>query len=322
MAESRYGMIGQSEAMLKVFRDIEKINCKGKKVSVFIVGETGTGKELVARAIHDHGPRREGKIVTVDSSCISNEIAESLLFGHSKGAFTGATESREGYFRAAQGGTLFFDEIGNMPLSIQAKLLRALEDGYYPVGSNKIETSDVHCISASNQSLLDLVRADKFREDLYYRLGGFTISLPPLRERREDIEPLTAYFMKQYSPGAEITSDALKLLNSYHWPGNVRQLRNVLETAIITAENDVIKADDIQSRLAKPESKEKKTIAAMWEQNFPSNDTENFPTLEEVGISYMRHVLKAVGGRATAAATILETSVRNLQYKMARILGE
>lgn len=317
MTEPRYGMIGQSEAMLRVFKHIERITEKGVTNPIFIVGETGTGKELVAKALHDYGPRKERTFFPVDASCISSEIAESLLFGHIRGAFTGAMANREGYFEAARGGTLFLDEIGNMPLSIQAKLLRALEYGYTPVGRNDVEKADVHFISASNQSLSELVRSGMFREDLYYRIEGYTIALPPLRERKGDVEALAAHFLKQYNPELAISSTALELLNSYHWPGNVRQLRNVMEIAVIRAEGTVIEAGDIESQLEKKdgiERIEEMTLAAIIERAFPSGNPSRLPSLGDLERSYTEHVLKAMGYSKTDAAKILKISIRTLQH--------
>ncbi len=318
MTEPHYGMIGQSEAMLRVFKDIDKITEKGVGAPLFIVGETGTGKELVAKAIHDYGARQKGRFFPVDSSCINGEIAESLLFGHTRGSFTGAMANQEGYFQAARRGTLFLDEIGNLPLSIQAKLLRALEYGYTAVGSHTEEKADFQLITASNRSLTELVRTGEFREDLYYRIAGHTISLPPLRERRGDVEVLADYFLEQYNTGMEISPAAMNLLNSYYWPGNVRQLRNVMEIAVIKAEGTVIEAGDIESQLEKTEGlegiEEEITLTAIIERAFPSSDPSKLPTLDQIERCYTDRVLKATGYSKTDAAKILKISIRTLQH--------
>ena len=316
MIGPRYGMIGNSPAMLGVFEEIERITRRRSNPSIFILGETGTGKELVAKAIHEHGPRKEGKLFAVDSSCVNSEISESLLFGHVKGSFTGAVATTEGYLEAADKGTLFLDEIGNMPLTIQSKLLRAIEYGYRPVGGNE-KKADFHLITASNQSLAELVRAGTFREDLYYRIAGYTIYLPPLRERQEDIPLLAAYFLEQHNSELSISSAALDVLASYHWPGNIRQLRNVIEVAAITTDGNSISAEDIQKRLQKDateDSGEEKSLTAKIEKSFPTSNLSNLPSLEELQLTYAKHIFAATRHSTSETARILGIATRTVQY--------
>ncbi|MDZ7374456.1 MAG: sigma-54 dependent transcriptional regulator [candidate division KSB1 bacterium] len=233
----KYRMVGQSPAMERVFYLVDRAARSDAKV--LILGENGTGKELVARAIHMNSARAGNRFVAVNCAAVPAELIESELFGHCRGAFTGAYTDTPGKFRVASGGTLFLDEIGDMTLHLQSKLLRALEDGeIYPVGSAQPVAVDVRFIAATNQDLEEKVRQGTFREDLYYRLNVIRIELPPLRERKEDIPILVDHFMRQICeankvPLKTMTPSALSLLLSHSWPGNVRELRNVIEKLIV-----------------------------------------------------------------------------------------
>jgi DNA-binding NtrC family response regulator len=244
------GMVGGSARMREVFARIERVATTG--APVLIVGESGTGKELVARGLHTRSRRSQGPFVPIHTGAIPKELVASELFGHEKGAFTGAATSQEGKFEAAAGGTVFLDEVGTMDVSTQISLLRVLETYRFTrVGASKERDADVRIVAATNRDLLDLVEANQFREDLYYRLNVFTIAIPPLRERIEDLVPIAErflrFFAKRYGTPARCLSDkALERLLSHNWPGNVRELRNVMEQTAVFAQREVVNADEVQ----------------------------------------------------------------------------
>ncbi|MEZ4548285.1 MAG: sigma 54-interacting transcriptional regulator, partial [Thermodesulfobacteriota bacterium] len=233
------GIIGDSEPLKRVLEDVQKV--AGTDATVLILGETGTGKELIARSIHSSSRRADKPFVKVNCPAIPSNLIESEFFGHEQGAFTGATRRREGRFAIADGGTIFLDEIGELPLDLQSKLLRVLQEGEFePVGSSKTVKVNVRVISATNRDLLKEVKEGRFREDLYYRLNVFQIELPPLRERAEDIEKLARSFVEKFSIRdgmslAPLSADDIERLKSYPWPGNIRELQNVMERAVITS---------------------------------------------------------------------------------------
>jgi len=245
-----YGeIIGASEAMRKVFDRIDKV-CQ-TDVAVLIEGESGTGKELVANEIHRRGHRKNRPFVVMNCAAVPENLIESELFGHEKGAFTGATAQRKGKFETADGGTLFLDEIGDMSFNTQAKVLRVLQERKFErLGGEKTIEVDVRIISATNKDLAQATKDELFREDLYYRLKVVSIPLPPLRERKGDIavlaNRLVALFGMQHRTGIrEIDPEAMRVLHTYPWPGNVRELRNVLESSIVLASGDMLKAEDL-----------------------------------------------------------------------------
>ena len=255
------GMVGSSARMREVFARIERVAPTG--APVLIVGESGTGKELVARALHTRSRRSQGPFVPIHTGAIPRELVASELFGHEKGAFTGAMTASEGKFEAASGGTIFLDEVGTMDLSTQISLLRVLETYRFTrVGASKEREADVRIVAATNRDLLDLVENGQFREDLYYRLNVFTIPLPPLRDRVDDIVPIAErflrFFAKRYATSARCLSDrALERLLEYNWPGNVRELRNVMEQTAVFAQREVVAVDEVQfisTRLPIPRS--------------------------------------------------------------------
>lgn len=242
-------IIGKSKKMQYVFEFIRKV--AKSKVNVLIEGQSGTGKELVSKAIHYNSPRKNGAFMAVNCSAIPENLLESELFGHIRGAFTGAVETQKGVMELSNGGTLLLDEIAEMPLNLQAKLLRAIENWEIKaLGSDKVKKVDVRLISATNQNLKELVKQKKFREDLYYRIATVTISLPSLNERKEDIPLLAGFFIQKLSEKFQrniaITPEVLNLLIKNDWKGNVRELENVLERAIITSENDKITVNDFK----------------------------------------------------------------------------
>jgi DNA-binding NtrC family response regulator len=244
------GMVGGSRRMREVFTRIDRV--AGTMAPVLVVGESGTGKELVARAIHQRSRRRNGPFVPVHTGAIPRELIGSELFGHEKGSFTGAFAAAEGKFEAAAGGTVFLDEVGTMDSAVQVSLLRVLETYRFTrVGGRKEIEADVRIVAATNKDLLDLVDDAVFREDLYYRLNVFTVTLPPLRERDEDIRPIAERFLVKYAkryatPARRLSEGAIERLYSHDWPGNVRELRNVVEQTALFAPNEVVAADDIQ----------------------------------------------------------------------------
>jgi DNA-binding NtrC family response regulator len=253
-AATGYGdIVGRSSPIRSVFDMVEKVS--GTDVTVLLTGESGAGKELVALELHKNSPRVEKELVTVNCAAIPENLIESELFGHEKGAFTGATQSRAGKFERARGGTLFLDEIGDMPLDTQAKILRVLEEKKIQrLGSNQTIDVDVRIISATNKELSRMVEEREFREDLFYRLEVVKINIPPLRERREDIPLLAEYFLDQFckryqkSP-IRIEPGAISLLMRYSFPGNVRQLRNLIERLVVLANEDVIRDSDLPAEI-------------------------------------------------------------------------
>lgn len=238
----KFQIVGESGKMKKVFDTIKKV--APTDITVLVEGETGTGKELVAKAIHTLSPRREHAFVPVNCAAIPKELIESELFGHEKGAFTGATNAREGKFQLAHGGTIFLDEIGDMSLDLQAKVLRILEDKELQrVGGSKSIPVDVRIIAATNKDLAEAVEKGTFREDLYYRLNVVAVKLPPLRDRKKDIMPLAEYFVA--GRVKKISSKARRLLESYDWPGNIRELRNCVDRAVVLGDGKVIQPEDL-----------------------------------------------------------------------------
>jgi two-component system nitrogen regulation response regulator NtrX len=246
---ARHEMVGESYALRALLERVEKV--AGTPARVLITGENGSGKELVARAIHRHSPRAKAPFVEVNCAAIPGELIESELFGHMKGSFTGAVADRAGKFEAADGGTLFLDEIGDMALAAQAKVLRVLQDGVVTrLGSTKPVTVDVRVIAATNKVLPDEIAAGRFREDLYYRLNVVPIQVPALRERRDDVPLLVRWFLQQFAreqgmPARSIADEALLQLRDHDWPGNVRELRNTVERLMILAHGPRISAADV-----------------------------------------------------------------------------
>ena len=286
--------------------------------TVLLTGESGTGKELFARLVHAESPRRGGPFVAVNCAAIPDHLLESEFFGHEKGAFTGAEGRRMGKFELAHGGTIFLDEIGDMDLSLQAKLLRVLQDGEVArVGSERAFPVDVRVVAATNQTLEENIESGTFRQDLYYRLAAFPVRIPPLRERREDVPELVKYFIRHYAkelhrPVTGISDEALSALSGYHWPGNVRELQNCVERAVILAGGDTIEQVD----LAESPS------ALSAEGGGPRIDL-NQP-LQQVAADAARHYESAsirramdlAGGNKTKAADILQVSYKTLLTKI------
>jgi len=280
-ALTRYRMVGVSKAIKETFAVIEKVAPSDSRI--LISGESGTGKELIARAIHLRSDRAGGPFVVVNCAAIPEELIESELFGHEKGAFTGAIQLREGKFVMASGGTLFLDEVGDMSPRIQAKVLRVIEDGeIQPVGGREPIKTNVRLIAASNRDLKLEMREKKFREDLYFRLNVIHVQVPPLRERREDIPILLDYFLRQLCeerkrPLLRVEPSAMDVFVTYSWPGNVRELRNLIENLVVMSSGNIITREDIEELLAaaSPESR-------ALNQPSESNMDGQGPTLAQV----------------------------------------
>ena len=264
--KKEYGIIGRSKEM----RDLIDITMQVAKadISILIYGESGVGKEVFAQAIHSYSHRKDKPLVSVNCGAIPEGILESELFGHKKGSFTGAFETRKGYFEIADGGTLFLDEIAEMPLRTQVKLLRAIEtQEFMKIGAETVTSVDVRIIAATNKDLQKEVDTGKFREDLYFRLKAVTLSIPPLRKRKGDIEELSYHFITKYSEANKIkpprlTEDALEFLKEYSWPGNIRELKNTLESAIAINRTDVLDVPQFINLLNFP-------VADMDHRNLP-----------------------------------------------------
>jgi DNA-binding NtrC family response regulator len=301
-------LVGRSPAMLEVYKKIGMV--ADSRATVLITGESGTGKELVARAIHANGPRSQHRFLAVNCGAFTESLLESELFGHVRGSFTGASTNKIGIFEDANGGTVFLDEVSEMSPALQVKLLRTLEaQEVRPVGSNQPVRIDVRMIAASNRNLADWVAADRFREDLFYRLRVIEIDLPPLRERAEDIPLLVAHFLQKL--GAEsgrtlnMASESLSALVAYPWPGNVRELLNTLESVAALNRSGVITLQDLPPKLSSGRN-DGTNIEALF---------ADLPTLEEVNRRYLNYVLKATGNNKSQTADILGIS-RNTIYRM------
>jgi DNA-binding NtrC family response regulator len=301
------GIIGGSEPMQTIFNAIEK--AAAVRANVLITGESGTGKELVARAIHYQSDRASHPFVPVNCGGIPESLLESELFGHVKGAFTGATETRAGFFQTGNKGTIFLDEVGETSPSMQVKLLRVLQEKEIcMVGSAKPQKIDVRIIAGTNKNLQGLIKRERFREDLFYRLNVINIELPPLRVRHADILLLLRYFSAKYAeemgrPAPQYSDRALEILNGYAWPGNVRELENLVQRLMAMADGDLIDAPDMPANMR---------------TDCISNEAGLKRTLEQVETEYIRNVLDSVSGNKTKAARILDIDRKTLREKLKR----
>jgi len=314
-------LVGESPAFRRVLQAVDSV--RDSNATILLTGESGTGKEMVARAIHKHGNRAGKPFVAVNCAAIPEGLLESEMFGHSKGAFTGATSDRVGRFMQADKGTLFLDEVGDMPLALQAKILRALQERVIePVGDSRERKVDVRVIAATNKNLLEAVANKEFREDLYYRLNVFPIPLPPLRERPEDIAPLARHFAHVLgaTAGKRITgfsADALQAMANYPWPGNIRELQNCVERATIVASSNTIEENDLPAYLfgARPVDNSAGAFLA---------DGVGFPedldaALANVEKSYILAALQETNGVQAAAAQLIGISERSLWYRLKKL---
>lgn len=307
----RFGMVGQSPAMQALFEQIEVVaKAQGP---VMISGESGTGKELVAHALHQQSERAEGPFVVVNCAGIPAELLEAEFFGHTRGAFTGANEARHGMLQQANGGSLFLDEISDMPVSLQAKLLRALQDGAVrPVGRNEEDHVDVRIIAATHDNLREKVERGEFREDLFYRLDTFQILIPPLRERDDDKLLLARHFLngfchEQAKPDLDISEEASQILLDYYFPGNVRELQNLMERAVAFCDSNQLEAAHLLPAIRSGQI----PASAQVDELGLLNGT-GLPTMHELQSRYLRLVLSEVNGNKQRAAEILGIGRRTL----------
>jgi DNA-binding NtrC family response regulator len=304
-------IVGKSDSLQKIFALVQKV--AGTNANVLIQGESGTGKELVARSIHLNSGRSSQPFLAVNCGALPESILESELFGHAKGAFTGAVSDKKGLFRSASGGTLFLDEIGEMPLALQVKLLRALQEHEVtPVGSTTAVRFDARILAATNKNLEEEVKANRFRKDLFYRLNVVELYVPSLRERIEDIPLLAKHFVaksarNQNASEKRISRNAMEALANYDWPGNVRELENAIERAFILS-GEEIDIDDLPPKIRKSS-----------ERSFRTRDNEGFrPTLEEMERRYLIEILNSVGEDKAKAANILGIDLSTLYRKLKR----
>lgn len=298
------GFVGKSRTMRKILDDVGRLH-QFANTSVLVLGESGTGKELVARAIHHGSPRSAGPFIPVNCVAIPAELAESMFFGHLRGAFTGATADRKGWFELADGGTLFLDEIGDMPAALQAKLLRVLEDGEItPVGAAASKRVDVRVITATNANLTAKIGAGTFRQDLYYRLARYLVETPPLRDRPEDIPLLAGHFLALFSSEMrlappELTPDAAAMLTAHAYPGNVRELKNTMERALIASGGGAIRREHIQFSTA--------NVTSPSPAAAPSSPAgSGLPlNLDDAEQALIQRALEQTGGNIAEAARLL-----------------
>ncbi len=308
-------IVGSSPPMLEVYKLVARV--AASMSTVLVVGESGTGKELVARAIHNHSARAQGPFVAVNCTALAESLLESELFGHARGAFTGAVASKRGLFEEAQGGTLFLDEIGEINSKMQAQLLRVLQEGEIRrVGGSEPIRVDVRVVAATNRDLEDEVQKGRFREDLYFRINVVTIRLPPLRQRPEDIALLVDHFLNKYAKRegrteSGVTQDAMLLLKRYSWPGNVRELENVVERALALSKSGIILPSDLPAE-ARGDNESRSTPLTA------NNLVEDRPTLAELEQRYVNLILQQEGGNKKRAAEILGIDRRTLYRTLER----
>jgi transcriptional regulator with PAS, ATPase and Fis domain len=314
-------LAGRSEPMMQIFKTIEKVAKSDSTVIVY--GESGTGKELVARAIHANSDRRNGSIVAVNCGAIPEELLESELFGHEKGAFTGAIRSRAGRFELAQGGTIFLDEIGDMSPSLQVKLLRVIQEKTFErVGGVKTIKADVRIISATNQDLEKAVEEKRFRDDLFYRVNVIPIHIPPLRERKEEIPVLLHHFLEKFNKCSHgnvtgISPEAMQFFLDYPWPGNVRELQNLVERIVVIKETGEVGVDDLPEKMRRSAKAEKEVSPANG-GIFPDEGIDLNRTVEEFEKDLLCRALEKASGVKSNAARLLGINRTTLVEKIKR----
>ena len=305
-------IVGRSSAMREIFATVDRV--APTRATVLMCGESGVGKDIIARAIHHHSPRAGRPFVKINCTALPENLMESELFGYEKGAFTGANTAKPGKFEQADTGTVFLDEIGDVPPSVQVKLLRILQEREFErLGSNKTRHIDVRVLAATNVDLRAALEQGTFREDLYYRLNVLPINIPPLRERKEDIPFLVEHFIKKLkkdlgSPVESISESALERLLSYHWPGNVRELENVIERSMVLATGPILQAEDVKLDLAP------KARAAVADSFLPEG-----MTLDQYEQSIIREALKRANGNKSQAARLLGLTRNALRYRLSQM---
>ena len=322
----RAGIIGRSDSMQGIFRLVDQV--APARSTVLITGESGTGKELIAKAIHESSPRAPKPFVTVNSSNIPSELLESELFGHTRGAFTGAVAAKKGLFEVADGGSIFLDEIGDIPPETQARLLRVLQEREFtPLGDTAPRRVDVRVVAATNVDLKEAVRQGTFREDLYYRLSVVPIELPPLRDRREDILPLAQHFIRKYNEengrniSEQLAPDVLALMERYSWPGNVRELENTIERAVVIAPGTEITRECLRPEISDPQAalttRGGAVASSAAAQTLDISRGVNFyDEVRRYEIDLIRRALDQTGGHQSRAARHLGINATTLNSKV------
>ncbi len=313
-------ILGEGTAVQTIIGQISRV--ADSFLTVLIQGETGTGKELAARALHEESARREEPFVALDCGALSENLLESELFGHEKGAFTGADHKKEGQLSLARGGTLFLDEVGNLPLGLQAKLLRVLQERQVkPVGAARSFPIDVRFIAATNAPLEEEAKAGRFRQDLYYRLAEFTLILPPLRERRSDIPLLASRFVQEASLElrrnvGSLSAEALELLSAHAWPGNIRELRNVIRQAVLLSQGQVLDEKSVRAFLGKNHGRQ--TPGPVEVPLAPGSSLKQVAeqAVEAAERQAIAHALRATGGNKSKASKLLKTDYKTLHLKV------
>jgi two-component system, NtrC family, response regulator PilR len=315
--QSRFeSIVGRSPAMRRVFEMISRV--ASTRATILVSGESGTGKELAARAIHTRSDLSKGPFVPINCGAIPEHLIESELFGHLKGSFTGAMRDKEGLFQAAKAGTLFLDEIGELPLNMQVKLLRVLQEKRVKrVGSVREEPVDCRIVAASNRQLLEMVEAGQFREDLYYRLNVIQIELPPLRERREDVKLLMQHFIEKYAKeyGKRVdgvTDEAMKILLDYPYPGNIRELENIVERMVTLETSEWLGTDGLPYHMMQTQS----FNALADDMDIPEEGLELETMVERLERNLLRKALRRTGGIRKQAADLLGISFRSIRYRL------
>ena len=315
--DDHFGLIGQSLAMRKIFQQIERVaRCT---VAVLLRGEAGTGKGVIAREIHKWSPRRNKPFVAVDCGAMSEGLWESELFGHKKGAFTGATQDKKGLFEVADGGTIFLDEIGNTPVELQSRLLHVLQEGEIRrVGGTQVRKIEVRLITATNRDLEQGVKEGTFRDDLFFRLNVVPIDLPALRERTEDIPLLVDYFIERYNQELDgeveaVSPEAVQALLVYRWPGNIRELENVIKRVTVMVETGRIRLEHLPPEIRQMTSEDE--VEPLAEPIFTPTAPTN-PTLEDMERAQIARTLDEAEGNQSKAARLLGISREKLRYRM------
>ncbi len=315
-------IVARSEKMHEILAFVEQV--APARTTVLITGESGTGKELIARAIHNHSARSDKPFVTVNSANLPTELLESELFGHVRGAFTGAVVSKKGYFEVADGGTIFLDEIGTISMETQAKLLRVIQErDFTPLGDTTRRQVDVRIVAATNVDLKQACEEGSFREDLFYRLNVIAINLPPLRDRREDVLPLAHHFIRKYNAenarriSDQVSPEVLSMLEAYHWPGNVRELENVIERAVIIARGDELRQEDLREEVRNPQRAASQVggqrIATQIDL---SRGISFYDEVNRFQVELIRRALEITGGHQSRAAKLLGMNTTTLNSKI------
>ena len=314
--EYRFGdIIGVSSCMRDIYDLI--IQIAPTKTNILIEGESGTGKELVAKSIHANSNRKDNPLITVNCGAVPENLLESELFGHIKGAFTGALANKQGLFELANGGTIFLDEIGEMPIQLQVKILRVIQEKEFRrVGDIKASLTDIRIIAATNKDLEKAVKLGSFREDLYYRLNVIQIKLPPLRERKDDIPSLVTSFLKKYNDEIgknikHIASESLELLLLYEFPGNIRELENIIERAVALEKSDVILPESLPAKVRKPSE-----VVPCIGMEIPTNGLNMEGVMDEMEKGLLMQALQIAEGGKTKAAKLLNLSFRSFRYRL------